>query len=65
MTVVKNFMKHYGWLIAFILVVSEITLAISLLGKESPLVTPMAISGGVTFLAFMVLLPKLFYKSHD
>jgi hypothetical protein len=63
-TVIKNFMKHYGWVIAFILVVSEIILAISLLGNESPLVTPIAISSGVTFLAFMIALPKLFYKSH-
>tara|TARA_B100000902_G_C27202709_1_gene859936 strand:+ start:197 stop:1117 length:921 start_codon:yes stop_codon:yes gene_type:complete len=64
-TVIKNFMKHYGWVFVFALVVSEIILAIGLLGNESPIVTWVAIGSAATLLAFMVFLPKLFYKSHD
>ena len=64
-TIIKNFLKHYGWLIAFILVAVEVALAIPLLGGKSKPVIAGATAAGVALLIFMITHPKLFYKSHE
>lgn len=64
-TIFKNFMKHYGWLLAFILVAVEIALAIPLLGGKSKPVIVGATAAGVALLVFMITHPKLFHKSHE
>ena len=61
-TVVKNFLKHYGWLIAFILIVSEVILAISLLGGNFPPIIAGATASALALLFFMIKDKKMFHK---
>lgn len=64
-TIVKNFLKHYGWLIAFILIATEVTLAISLLGGKSPPIIAGATASGLALLFFMIKDKKMFYKTKE
>tara|TARA_X000000368_G_scaffold224144_1_gene176929 strand:- start:1590 stop:2558 length:969 start_codon:yes stop_codon:yes gene_type:complete len=79
-TVIKNFMKHFGWLVVFIFVVLELIVVVNLLGglgqpaedalrgatknKVTPVVAG-AITSIVVLLLFMITHPKLFKKANN
>lgn len=61
-TVSKNFMKHFGWLIVFIFIISEIILVTSNFGTTVPTLITGAVSSGLALLFIMIKDKKLFYK---